>query len=144
MANAKLPDDRGESISSRRIVTGPPRTGGTMTMAHEAALVIAAINTRPDSRGFLLASFQDAERPDRDGKRLEPHQTGIHADRRVRAQAADGSQSLCVSDVGPNGPRGFRTLPSGTRTRHALGGEPGSLTRSGAVRQVTAPPDPSR
>ena len=33
-------------------------------------------------------------------------------------------------------------MPSGTRTRHALGGEPRTLTRSGVVRQVTAPPEP--
>jgi hypothetical protein len=73
----------------------------------------------------------------------KPRTRGVYReDTQTRAMDNGGhagwSQSLCVSDVGPNGPRGFRTLPSGTRTRHALGGEPGCLTRSGAVRQMTA------
>ena len=85
-----------------------------------------------------------AEGPSERASDGQPARLSGRPDRRVRVLAADGSQSLCVSDVGPNGPLGFRTLPSGTRTRRALGGEPGSLTRSGAVRQVTAPPDPSR
>jgi hypothetical protein len=62
---------------------------------------------------------------------------------RVRVLAADGSQSLCVSDVGPNGRRGFRTC---RRNAHApcAGRRARQSDAKRAVRQVTAPPDPSR
>ena len=107
----------GRAQTRRTLRTGAgyhPRRLRTGQIPGHSLLSICSITLR--SPGHIMScTALHRRRPER------PEIARISA---IRALAADGSQSLCVSDVGPNGPLGFRTLPSGTRTRHALGASP--------------------